>query len=172
MNLILEQLNIAKQQKFGRSSEKMVCDGQLEMEICFNEAEGSIAYKYVVEPDMEEVCPKPYKRKKPKGKRDEDLKELPVKVINHELTEEELKERLGDKWKRLPDEVYKRLVFHPAKFEVEEHHVAVYAGNDNQTIIRGKRPIDLLRNSIVTPSLEAAVMNSKYVNAIPLYRLE
>jgi hypothetical protein len=32
--------------------------------------------------------------------------------------------------------------------------------------------VDLLHNSIVTPSLEAAIMNSKYVNAIPLYRLE
>lgn len=170
MNLILEQLNIAKHRQFGRSSEKMVYDGQLEM--CFNESEVTIADKFVVEPEMEEVCPKPYKRKKLKGKRDMDLKELPVIVINHELSEEELKERLGDKWKRLPDEIYKRLAFRPAKFEVEEHHVAVYAGNDNQTIIRGKRPVDLLRNSIVTPSLEAAVINSKYVNAIPLYRLE
>lgn len=170
MNLILEQLNISKQQKFGRSSEKIVYDGQLEM--IFNEAEVSIANKYVIEPEMEEVCPKPYKRKKMKGKRDEDLKDIPVIVINHELPEEELKERLGDKWRRLPDEVYKRLAFHPAKFEVEEHHVAVYAGSDNQTIIRGNRPIDLLRNSIVTPSLEAAIMNGKYVNAIPLYRLE
>lgn len=170
LNLILEQLSIAKHQKFGRSSKKMVYDGQLEM--CFNEAEVTIVNKFVVGPYMEEVCPKPYKCKKAKGKRDEDLKELPVIVINHELSEKELKERLGDKWRRLPDEVYKRLAFRPAKFEVEEHHVAVYAGSDNQTIIRGKRPADLLFNSIVTPSLEAAIMNSKYVNAIPLYRLE
>ena len=170
MNLILEQLNISKQQKFGRSSEKMVYDGQLEM--IFNEAEVTIVNKYVIEPEMEEVCPKPYKRRKVKGKRDEDLKDIPIIVINHELSEDELKECLGDKWKRLPDEVYKRLTFHPAKFEVEEHHVAVFAGCDNETIIRGKRPVDLLRNSIVTPSLEAAIMNGKYVNAIPLYRLE
>lgn len=170
MKLILEQLTIAKHKQFGRSSEKMVYDEQLEM--CFNEAEVTIVNKFVVEPELEEVCPKPYKRKKSKGKRDEDLKDIPVVVINHELSEEELKERLGDKWKRLPDEVYKRLAFRPAKFEVEEHHVAVYAGNDNQTIIRGERPADLLRNSIATPSLAAAIMNSKYVNAIPLYRLE
>lgn len=138
MNLILEQLNIAKHKQFGRSSEKMVYDGQLEM--CFNEAEVTIVDKFVVEPELEEVYPKPYKRKKSKGKREEDLKDLPVIVINHELSEEELKEHLGDTWKRLPDEVYKRLVFRPAKFEVEEHHVAVYAGKDNQTIIRGRRP--------------------------------
>lgn len=50
--------------------------------------------------------------------------------------------------------------------------MAVYAGKDNQTIVKANRPTDLLRNSIVTPSLEAAILNSKYVNAIPLYRLE
>lgn len=65
MNLILEQLNIAKNKQFGRSSEKMVYDGQLEM--CFNESEVTIAGKYVVEPEMEEVCPKPYKRKNQKA---------------------------------------------------------------------------------------------------------
>ncbi|MDU5821802.1 MAG: transposase [Clostridium butyricum] len=128
LNLILEQLKISKQQKFGRSSEKMVYDGQLEM--CFDEAEVTIVNKYVVEPEMEEVCPKPYKRKKKKGKRDEDLKDIPVIVINHELSDEELKNHLGKNWRRIPDEVYKRLAFHPATFEVEEHHVAVYAGAD------------------------------------------
>ena len=133
MKLILEQLNISKQKQFGRSSEKMVYADQLEM--CFNEAEVTIVNKYVVEPELEEVCPKPYKRKKAKGKREENLKDIPIKVIHHELSEEELKALLGDKWKRLPDEVYKRLAFHPARFEVEEHHVAVYAGGDNQTKI-------------------------------------
>lgn len=74
-------------------------------------------------------------------------------------------------WRRLPDEVYKRLSFRPAVFEVEEHHVAVYCGTDNETIIKAPRPVSLLRNSIVTPSLQAAILNSKYVNAMPLYRI-
>jgi len=170
INLLIEATKIAKQQKFGRSSEKMEWKGQ--MELCFNEAEVTIAEKYVVEPEFEEVCPKPYKRKKAKGKRDEDLKNIPVNVIEHTLSEEELRTVFGDSWKRLPDEIYKRLQFHPATFEVEEHHVAVYAGKDNQTIVKANRPKDLLRNSIVTPSLEAGILNSKYINAVPLYRLE
>ena len=174
LDLLLEQINISKQRQYGRSSEKMVCDGQLSLnlDLALNEAEAAVTGLYVVEPEFEQICPRPYTRKKVKGKREEELKDLPVKVINHELSEEELSSRLGPKWKRLPDEVYKRLVFHPATFEVEEHHVAVYAGMDGQTIIRGKRPADLLRNSIVTPSLEAAIINNKYVNAVPLYRME
>lgn len=38
-------------------------------------------------------------------------------------------------------------------------------------MVKEKRPHDLLRNSVVAPSLENAIMNSKYVNAIPLYQL-
>lgn len=170
ITLLIEATKIAKQQRFGRSSEKMDWEGQLEL--CFNEAEVTVAEKYVVEPEFEEVCPKPYKRKKAKGKRNEDLKDIPVNVIEHTLSEEELRAIFGDTWKRLPDEIYKRLQFHPSSFEVEEHHVAVYAGKDNQTIVKADRPTDLLRNSIVTPSLEAGILNSKYINAVPLYRLE
>ena len=56
--------------------------------------------------------------------------------------------------------------------EVVEHHVAVYAAKKNDDrIVRADRPVDLLRNSMATPSLVAAIMNAKYTNAIPLYRI-
>ena len=38
--------------------------------------------------------------------------------------------------------------------------------------IRGERPKDLLRNSIVTPALLAAILNVKYVNSSALHRIE
>ena len=170
ITLLIEANKIGKQKRFGRSSEKMVYDEQ--MELCFNEAEVTAAGKLIEEPEFDEVCPKPYKRKKAKGKRNEDLKDLPVSIIEHTLNDDELRAIFGDTWKRLPDEVYKRLQFHPATFEVEEHHVAVYAGKDNQTIVKANRPVDLLRNSIVTPTLVAGILNGKYINALPLYRLE
>lgn len=170
MDILMEQLALSSQRQFGRSSEKIKLDGQ--MELFFNEAEVLVdAHENVEEPAFDEVLSKPVKKKK-KGKRENDLKDLPIKLINHELTDEELKSIYGDKWRRLPDEVYKRLAFHPATFEVEEHHVAVYCGTDEQPIIRGNRSVDLLRNSILTPSLQAAIYNGKYVNALPLYRLE
>lgn len=49
---------------------------------------------------------------------------------------------------------------------------SVYACKDNQTIVRANRPVNLLRNSIVTPTLAAGIPNGKYINALPLYRLE
>lgn len=57
-------------------------------------------------------------------------------------------------------------------YTVEEHHVHVYAGTDNETIVKADRPDDLLRNSIATPTLAASIMNAKYINAVPLYRQE
>ncbi len=43
---------------------------------------------------------------------------------------------------------------------------------DDETVVKAQRPKDLLRGSIVTPSLEAAIINGKYVNSLPLYRME
>ncbi len=113
------------------------------------------------------------KPKKKRGKRDVDLSGLPVVVIEHSMPEEELEERFGkDGFKQLPDEVYRRYGFTPAKAEVDEHHVKVYAGKKTDEIIRAPHPECLLKGSLVSPSLEAAVINAKYVNAVPLYRQE
>ena len=38
--------------------------------------------------------------------------------------------------------------------------------------MRANRPSEILKNSIVTPSLLAAVINSKYIISVPLYRLK
>ena len=87
------------------------------------------------------------------GKRGEELKELPVSTVSHPVCEAQLQRAFPDgKYKQLPDEVYKRLAFHPASFEVIEHHVEVFVSTDGRTFVRGERPADLLRNSIVTPS--------------------
>ena len=49
--------------------------------------------------------------------------------------------------------------------------VDICTGKDNQTIVKADRPKELLRNSILTPSLAASIMNAKYVNGLPLYRI-
>lgn len=168
---LIEQFAAATNRKYGRSSEKLdIIDGQLSLELDFNEAEALTDTVYVPEPSEEEVIM--VKRHKHQGKRDEDLKDLPVEEKQHVLTDERLNEIFGARgWKRLPDEVYKRVRIEPAVYTVEEHHVAVYAGRDNQTIVKADRPKDLLRNSIATPSLVASIMNAKYVNGLPLHRI-
>jgi transposase len=183
MEILIEQLKIANQKRFGRSSERLPkeqTDGQMTLsdfagvDYLFNEAESLMEDR--AEPDWPELekTALPKNRKKP-GKREADLSKAAsgTVIIRHELSEEELNAVFRDgKWKCLPDEVYKRLACVPATYTIEEHHVCVYAGYDNQTIVKGRRPPDLLRNSIATPSLVAAVMNGKYVNALPLNRIE
>lgn len=75
----------------------------------------------------------------------------------------------------MPAAEYKCLRYEPASWTVENHKVHVYVGTDGShqdEFLRGDRPKDLLRNSILTPSLGAAIMNAKYVNSLPLYRIE
>ena len=162
-----EKIAIMNARHFGRSTEKLnTLPGQMSV---FNEAEAAAA-EAIAEPAIEQVV---VRRKKQKGQRKEDLSRLPVRIEKHELTKEQLTDIYGENgWKRLPDEVYSRVEYQPAVKEVVEHHVAVYAAKKNDDkIVRAGRPVDLLRNSIATPSLVAAVMNAKYTNAIPLYRI-
>ncbi len=175
LQLVLEQLADLKRHRFGRSSERHEPDGQLS----FMEVDGKIVFfneSEAVAAEGSGEDPEAVPRRKPKrrqGKREEDLEGLPVVVVEHSMTEEELAALFGEGgWKQLPDEVYCRYGFTPAKVEVEEHHVKVYAGKNTDEIVRAPHPESLLRGSLVSPSLEAAVMNAKYVNAVPLYRQE
>lgn len=55
---------------------------------------------------------------------------------------------------------------------MEEHHIGVYASKTDEHMIKADHPKALLHGSLVSPSLGAAIINGKYVNAVPLYRLE
>jgi len=176
MQLMLEQMADMNRQRFGRSSEKFDDANQLYFsiqngELVFNEAE-SIVDEYGVEDYEEEVIPTS-KRKKSKGKKEADINGLPIEVITHEMTDEELGVFFGDEtFKRLPDEVYSRYKFNPATVTVEEHHVAVYAGSKSERMVKANHPKQLLRNSLASPSTVAGIFNCKYVNALPFYRIE
>ena len=175
LQLVLEQMADLKRHRFGRSSEKHEAEDQISfMEVdgkivFFNESEAVAAEESTEEPESVSRT----RPKKKQGKREEDLDGIPVVVVEHSMTDEELDDKFGKEgWKQLPDEVYRRYSFTPAKIEVEEHHVKVYAGKETEEVIKAPHPQALLRGSLVSPSLEAAVMNAKYVNAVPLYRQE
>lgn len=176
LQLVLEQMADLKRHRFGQSTEKHEIEDQISfMEVdgkvvFFNESEAVAAEENALEEPEGVSRTKP---KKKQGKREEDLEGLPVVVVEHSMTDGELEDKFGkDGWKQLPDEVYRRYSFTPAKIEVEEHHVKVYAGKETEEVVKAPHPQTLLRGSLVSPSLEAAVMNAKYVNAVPLYRQE
>lgn len=176
MEVLIEQITLANKNRFGRASEKMMDTSQ----ICFMEVDGTIVFfnevEAVSELDAEEpdtLESKLVRKPKAVGKKDADIKGLPVNVINHYMTEKELAEEFGENgWKQLPDAISKRYRFIPAKVEIDEHHVGVYASKKDGHILKADHPKALLHGSLVSPTIAAAIINGKYVNAIPLYRLE
>ena len=168
VRILNEQIQIMNQRSYGRKSEQ-VSSLQLELDLGFNEIE-AVADPNEEEPLLEKAAPK----KRPKGKRAADIK----KITNHreeyiELSDEELNEKFGtDKWKRLPYQIITKLEHIPASFEAVTYKIGVYASDNNETIIRAAKPLELWPNSIATPSLVASIMYGKYINAVPLYRQE
>ena len=176
MQLMMEQLVLSKKSRFGRSSEKMAGPGQIR----FMEVDGEIVFFNEAEavcgldaPEPDSLEPQQPKKKKQAGKREADLAGLPVRRIDHYLSEKELAAEFGEKgWKQLPDAISRCYRFVPAKVELEEHHVGVYSSKTDDRMVKAPHPKKLLPGSLVSPSLAAAVLNGKYVNAVPLYRLE
>ncbi len=177
MQTLLEQIVLSNKFRFGRRSEKLEDVNQL----CFTEVDGNIVFfneaeaeaDLSIEEDEEETA-SPKRGKKRSGKREEDLAGLPVERVNHYLSDAELAAEFGENgWKQLPDTISRRYKFVPVKITVEEHHIGVYASKkDESKIIRAPHPKKLLRDSLVSPSLAAGIMNAKYVNATPLARIE
>lgn len=128
---LVEQLAVANDQRYGRSSEQLsFIDDQMTLDMIFNEAEALTENLYVVEPAEEQVLP--IKKKKNVGKGEADLKGLSVESIAHKLTTEKTTEILDPNgWKELPDEIYRHVRVKPAEYCVDEQHVDAYAGKDN-----------------------------------------
>lgn len=175
MQLLMEQVVLAKHHRFGRSTERMENTTQ----ISFMEIDGKIVFfneaEAVSDSDMEEPEELELKKgsRRKQGKKDQDLSGLPVRQIDHYLSEQKLEDEFGENgWKQLPDMISRQYCFVPAKVEIEEHHIGVYADKKDEHMVRAPHPKALLHGSLVSPSLGAAVMNGKYVNAVPLYRLE
>lgn len=170
---LIEQVRIANSYRFGKRTETLKSiEGQLSF---FDEAE-ALCDLSVPEPEAGEVLPHRKSNKK-KGQRQLDLKDFPEEILPaYSIPEDQLDAFYGKgNWRRLPDETYKRLRHEPESWTVEVHTVEVYVGTDGDhqdEFMRGVRPKDLLRNSIVTPSLLASILNVKYINSSALHRIE
>ena len=172
MNALLsDRLALAQRQQFGSSSEKYA-EGYEQMDL-FNEAEQE-AGPNAAEPEMEEIHPKSYKRKKPTGKKEEDLSAFETtEVIKHKLEgNDRFCPECGTKYKVVTTETVKYLKFIPARFEVVEETTYVYACPKCGMMKRPQKDPSLLKGSVATPSLVAGIMNAKYVNGMPLARQE
>jgi len=173
INYYEEQYKLSQRRRFGPSSEQS--PDQLRLEGFFNEAEDQ-AGQSLPEPVIEEIT---YKRKKRVGKREEDLAGLPVERIEYELPETERTcPECGETMKDIGTTIRNELEIIPAKVVHKEHAVHAYGcancekTNDHTPVIRADAPAPLINGSLATPSAVAHIAAQKYVNGIPLYRLE
>ena len=124
--MLSDRLTLAQKKRFGASSEKYA-EGYTQLGL-FNEAEQE-ADPDAPEPDLEEVHPSSYKRKKRSGKKEEDLSSFEtMEVIEYKLTvEDRYCPNCNTKYKVATKETVKRLKFIPARFEVVEEVTYVYS---------------------------------------------
>ena len=172
---LTEIIGFLRKEKFGSSSEKTPkqVEGQSSL---FNEAETE-ADAHVPEPITRDV--RGYKRVCTRTKREEVIKDLPVREVLCELPEEELYcPTCFTGLKAIGKEVVREeLEYIPAKLRIVRYVRMAYEcpkckHTEHPYIKKAQTPTSLMNHSLASPSSVAYVMYQKYVNAIPLYRQE
>jgi transposase len=169
-----EQFRLAKHRQFGVSSEKSEYDfGQLSI---FNEAE-LFADEKAAEPELVEV--ETHYRKRTRLTTDKLPEDLPVEVIEHELTEaERVCPDCCGVMHRMGRETRRELVIIPAQVKLREHIRHVYACRNCENtgiatpIVKAEMPEPVIKGSFASPEAIAHIMTQKFVMGVPLYRQE
>jgi transposase len=169
-----EQLLLMKRHRFGSSSEKTDIDTDEYRQMgLFNEVD-----KQDFEPELEDIS---YKRKKRKGKREEDLSGLRVERIDYELPEDKRGcPNCSTSMIDIGVDIRRRLKLIPAQVVVEEEAIHAYGcpnmdceqAEGSKTIVKADAPTPLIPGSLASPSLVAHIAYQKYSNGMPLYRIE
>jgi transposase len=172
-----EEFRLLQHKRFGPSSEKteLIQQATDQEAAVFNETEQEFDASKP-EPELEEIT---YKRRKRKGKRAEDLRDLPVETIEHVLPESErICPECGGVMHPMGHETRRELEIIPAQVKVVEHVCEVYScrtcerENTNVPVLKAPTPEAVISGSLASPSLVAHIMTQKYVNAVPLHRQE
>ena len=174
---LLEQAKLANQHRFGSSSEKVI-PGQLSL---FNDCEAACDLE-APEPAIDDILPKKPRRRG--GKAQIDCSKLETVIIEHEIPESKRAcPECGCELDEMNIEVTRRVRLVPARLVVEEHHrhacrcrecceANATGGETKAVIVRASRTEPPIPGSFATPSLIAWLINGKYVNSLPLYRME
>ncbi len=165
---LVEQIRLAKQKRFGSSSEKNILQADL-----FDEA-GIVLPDEVKEEisDEEEIEVKGHTRKKHPVRKPIPA-DLPREVIVHDIPESEKSCGCGSTLVKIGEEISEQVKYVPAQLSVIQHVRPKYACKPCQENVKiATMPTLLLPKSIATPELVAHIIISKYMDHLPLYRQE
>lgn len=167
-----EKFRLQQKRLFAASSER-TDSGQLRL---FDEAEVE-ADPSAEEPTVETVTSE--RKKKQVGQRAKMLENFPVERIEYRLSEEEqICSCCGGLTHEMTVEIHRELKVIPAQVMVTERVQSIYACRNcgrngiHTPIIKAPRPNPVIPKSLASPSALAYVMNKKYTEGMPLYRLE
>jgi len=174
IQILEEELRLAKAHRFGRSADREVEEKQARL---FNEAEDGAGQKSEQPPSEPPITVAAYNRKKA-GRR--ALPEnLPREEIVHDIPDEQKVCACGAVMKRMGEEVSEQLEVIPAQAKVIRHVRPKYACRICQGVetkdgaVKIAPPAEqLIPKSIATPGLLAFLMVNKFADALPFYRQE
>jgi transposase len=164
---LIEEIRLARQQRFSPSSEKNILQSDL-----FDEAGVELPDEVKAQIEEDEVPVASYKLKKGTGRR--PLPDyLSREVVVHDIPEADKICGCGEQLVRIGEEISEQLKYIPAKINVIQHVRPKYACKPCQENVKiAPMPMLLLPKSIATPELVAHTIISKYCDHIPLYRQE
>ncbi|WP_217267415.1 IS66 family transposase zinc-finger binding domain-containing protein, partial [Thermanaeromonas sp. C210] len=123
LNWFMEQFRLSKKRQFGSSSERTEALKEQQL-LLFNEAEVE-ARPEEAEPDLETIT---YQRRKGRIRREMNLEDLPVEVVEHRLLEgERVCPCCGGPLHEMSTEVRQELKIIPAQVKVVKHVRYVYS---------------------------------------------
>jgi transposase len=164
---LIEEIRLAKQQRFSSSSEKNILQPDM-----FDEAGVELSDELKEQLEQDEVQVAAHTRKLHPIRR--PLPDyLPREVIMHDILEDEKVCGCGARLARIGEEVSEQLKYIPATLCVIQHVRPKYACKPCQENVKiAPMPMLLLPRSIATPELVAHTIVSKYCDHLPLYRQE
>jgi len=166
------QFLLSKRRQFGTSSEQTEVDWR-QLNLWGDPTP--------VPPPEPEVKVSSHKRKKQKGKREDDISNLPVVRVDYELPEDERNcPECNTAMRDIGVNVRREVEIIPAQAIVKELAVHSYACPDDEcaektgavTIVKAEAPAPVISGSLASPSFVAHIATQKYMNAMPLYRIE
>ena len=168
-----EQFLLSRHKQFGAKSERTLAQWGL----LFDEAEAMLSQSGKDAQDEKTVT---YTRKKKSvGHREEVLADLPVETIDYYLSEDEqVCSCCGGPMHEMSTKTREELKIVPAQVSVVRHVRHVYAcrhceKNEISTpVVTAPSPAPIIEKSLASASAIAHIMGMKYVEAMPLYRIE
>lgn len=163
---LIEELRLARQQRFSPSSEKNILQAGL-----FDEAGVELTEELaeqVEEPaDAHSRSPQKHPVRRPLSK------DFPRERVVHDILESEKICVCGAHLTRIGEEITEQLKYIPAQLSVIQHVRPKYACKPCQGNVQiAAMPVLLLPKSIATPELVAHTIVTKYADHIPLHRQE